>query len=255
MLPTHTAEQRKERDGTKMQIWGAAKVGKTRLAATLPPDRTLFMDCERGMLSIPQWTALSLTPESWPEIKDQTCFFSGPDAGVFGDDDYGGAHYSRVCNLYGDPQQMQAYDTIFIDSTTRISQMAIAWCDKQPEAYTKKGEKDLLNMYGLLSRELVSWAWRLQRTPRLNVVLIGGLKLDRIGQWVPMVEGGAADRFPYIFDDIVTMGLLPVTGQEDYRGLVCRSPNPWRYPAGCRSDKPAMVEPPDLGALIRKIKS
>lgn len=251
MLPIITPQDRLSRDGVKVQVWGPPKAGKTFLAWTLPPERTLFIDCEMGMQSLRGWMAPSIAPQSWPEVKNLTCFLAGPDPGSFNDDDYGAQHFAACQRQYGDPAQWGMFDTILIDSTTRIGQWCLAWCLHQPESFTKKGVRDMLGTYGLLMRELTTWAWRLQNTKRLNIILTGGIKQDEQMKWVPMVDGGAALKFPYIFDQIAT--LAPVDGEN--RGLICRSPNPWGYPAGSRSPALGNVEPPNLQALISKVQN
>ena len=99
----------------------------------------------------------------------------------------------------------------------------------------------------------------LQSARRLNVVLIGALesvtddfgriehKLQAEGQRVPREIAG-------IVDIVATMNWVEFNdGKPARRALVCTSPNPWHYPAKDRSGKLEMLEPPDLGALIRKV--
>ena len=251
-LPFMTHQQRVQASGIKLQVWGPAKVGKTSLALTLPPHKTLFLDVERGMLSLGNWKGPSYHPATWEELKDFTCFISGPDPAVFGNGDYSVAHYQRVCNQFGDPRQMQALDHIFIDSTTRIGQMAFAWACARPEARNKAGVLDTRGAYGILKRELMDWAWRLQNAPRLNIVLIGGIKKDDAGQWAPMVDGSAANGLPYVFDIIATMADITLPAKPPFKALVCGT-NPLGYPGGDRSGALSNMEPPNLWTIFQKI--
>ncbi|CAK0772181.1 hypothetical protein CCP4SC76_5540009 [Gammaproteobacteria bacterium] len=56
MLPIISAEQRiKERHSAKVCLVGAPGVGKTTQLKTLPHEKTLFIDCEAGDLSVTDW--------------------------------------------------------------------------------------------------------------------------------------------------------------------------------------------------------
>jgi hypothetical protein len=59
---------------------------------------------------------------------------------------------------------------------------------------------------------------------------------------------------PAIVDQIVTMQFLDFAdGKPPMRGFVCSSPNPWHFPSKDRSGRLSQIEPPDLGALLRKL--
>ena len=113
--------------------------------------------------------------------------------------------------------------------------------------------------YGLLAREFLLALNHLQSARGLNIVLIGALetvtddyghvehRLQAEGQRVPNEIAG-------IVDIVVTMQMLDFSDNKPaQRGFVCTSPNPWKYPGKDRSGKLEMIEPPDLGALIRKV--
>lgn len=254
-LPVVTPEQRRAASGLKLQVWGMPKIGKTYLASTLDPKKTLFLDCEKGMNSIRRWDALSLDLTSWEQVKEITCHFSGPDYGVALDGDYGETYYSRVCQKYGDPAWYSQFDTIFIDSTTLISQWALRWAALQPESRTDKGKPDNWKLYGLLGRELVAWAWRLQFTPRLNIILTGGLKKDDSMQWQPMIDGSSGAKFPYIFDCICTYAFVDFQdGYGQQRALIFDPANPWKYPAGNRLGQSiGEYERPNLQVILDRM--
>ena len=93
---------------------------------------------------------------------------------------------------------------------------------------------------------------------------------DEFGRtaWQPQMEGGKAAReLPGIVDQVVSMALFsperegggggwrhdPERGTE--RRLVCRAGNTFGLPAKDRSGRLAETEPPDLGALLRKINA
>jgi hypothetical protein len=39
-----------------------------------------------------------------------------------------------------------------------------------------------------------------------------------------------------------------------YRAFICQQQNPWGYPAKDRSGRLELIEAPDLGAVMRKIR-
>ena len=63
-----------------------------------------------------------------------------------------------------------------------------------------------------------------------------------------------ANELPGIIDQIITYQFLDFgDGKPPVRGFVCKSPNPWGYPAKDRSGRLEELEPPNLGALIEKL--
>src|SRR5262249_47344563 len=150
--------------------------------------------------------------------------------------------------------------TIVLDTVTAATRLCFRWSLAQPEAFSERsGKPDTRGAYGLHAREFLLAVHHLQSARELNVVLIGALEtttneygqiehhLQAEGQRVPREIAG-------IVDIVLTMHWLDFgDGKPALRGFVCCSPNPWRYPAKDRSGKLEMIEPPDLGALIRKV--
>lgn len=255
-----SADERMEQAGVRAQIWGPAKIGKTSLAWTLPPKSTLFLDLEAGMLALQGWGGDSIQVRSWDQARDLAAFIGGPNPALRPEQPYSHAHFDHVCKQYGDRAMLDKYDTLFVDSTTVAAQLCLTWAQGQPEAFSERsGKPDLRGAYGALGRELVAWAWQLHHAPIRNVFLIGGLeeRKDDFGrsQWLPLIDGSrATNALPYVFDVIMTMAELETEQGERYRALVCDRLNPWGYPAGDRSGRLDTVEPPDLGALIKKVR-
>ena len=110
----------------------------------------------------------------------------------------------------------------------------------------------------MLARELLLGLHHLQSARGKNIILIGALetvtddygrvehRLQAEGQRVPREILG-------IVDIVVTMNWIDFGDGKPTRAFVCTSPNPWGYPAKDRSGKLDQLEPPDLGALIKKI--
>ncbi len=261
-LPFVTADQRLQSTGIKIQIWGPAKIGKTSLLWTLPAETTLALDLEAGMTSVAGWKGVSIPVRTWEDCRNYVAMIAGPNPALRQDQPYSQAHFDYVtaAERLGPASQLDRFENIFIDSTTFSSALCMQWAKGQPEAYSEKtGKPDMRGMYGLIGRELTDWARQLQYAPGKNVFLVGGIvqKEDDIGRkhWAPMIDGSASEKFPYIFDEIITMQELQTDEGNRYRAFVCQKMNPWGYPAGDRSGALDLIEKPHLGELVAKIKA
>ncbi len=260
MLKIITADQRLARTGVKGQIWGRAGIGKTSLLYTLPAESTLVLDFEAGLLSVQGHNLDSITVRSWPDARDLACWIGGPNPAMRADQAYSAEHYRHVCEKIGEPQILEKYDTIFVDSTTIAGSLCLQWAQGQPEAASERtGKPDTRGAYGLLGREMVAWATHLHHTPGKNVWLVGGLeeKTDDFGrrQWLPLIDGTkAAVSLPYVVDQVITMTELKSEDGTGYRAFVCQAINTWGFPAKDRSGRLDMIEEPHLGRLMDKIR-
>jgi hypothetical protein len=140
------------------------------------------------------------------------------------------------------------------------ARLCVRWSSAQPEAFSERtGKPDTRGAYGLHAREFLLALHHLQSARELNVILIGALETatNEYGQIEHHLQG-EGQRVPReiagIVDIVVTMHWLDFgDGKPALRGFVCTPNNPWRYPAKDRSGKLEMIEPPDLGAIIRKV--
>ncbi|MDY0258669.1 MAG: ATP-binding protein [Desulfovibrio sp.] len=256
-----SADQRMaEQGGIKGVIFGPAKIGKTSLLWTLDPATTLFVDLEAGGLSVQGWSGDSLEVRDWDAARDIACYLGGPNPAMRADQAYSNEHYSYVCDQYGDPAALQKYQTIFVDSITVASRLAFQWASGQPQAFSEKtGKPDTRGAYGLLGKEMIGWVTQLQHVGSRNVWFVGLLdtKRDDFNReyFEPQIEGSKTGlELPGIVDEVVTMTELRPEQGEPYRAFVCRRPNQWEFPAGDRSGKLDLVEPPHLGKLMQKIR-
>ncbi len=258
-LPIITAEQRMaERSGVKLALFGAYGVGKTWQLRTLPLQSTLFVDVEAGDLAVRDWQGDTLRPKSWPEFRDVVCFLAGPNEAMPPEAPFSRAHYEHVCRTYGEPSQLDRYDTYFVDSITVLSRWCLAWAKTQPAAFSERtGKPDTRGAYGLLAAELVGALTHLQHARGKNVVYVAILdeKRDEFGRtyFAPQIEGGkTATELPGIVDEVVTLARVAAEDGSTFRAFVSHAGNPYGYPAKDRSGVLDLLEPPDLGALIRK---
>lgn len=256
---------------TKINIalFGPSGVGKTTQARTLDPETTLFLDLEAGTLAIQDWngdvidirkTAQGMNAHPWEIARALACLVSGPDP-TDADGPYSRtAHEAYVKALGADASMLDKYKTVFVDSITVASRLAFQWAQKQPEAISEKtGKPDTRGAYGLLGREMIRWLTNLQHCPK-DIILVGILdsEQDDLKRWVhtPQVEGSKTGReLPGIFDQVVTLTTLQTDEGKSYRAFVCQQQNNWSYPAKDRSGRLEMIEPPDLGGLITKIRT
>ena len=262
MFPIITADQRKaEKRGIKGVVFGPYGIGKTPLLWTLDANTTLFFDIEAGDLAVEGWPGDSIRPRTWQECRDLAVYLGGPNPAMRDDQNYSQAHYNAACEKYGDPKQLNKYETIFIDSITVAGRLCLQWCKGQPEAVSERtGKADTRGAYGLHGQEMIAWLTHLQHTRDKNIWFVGILdeKTDDFNRLVyePQIEGSKAPlELPGIIDQVVTMSALPADDGTTYRAFVTTKINPFGYPAKDRSGRLNTIEPPHLGDLMKKIKS
>lgn len=255
-----SADERMSESGfIKGVIFGKSKIGKTSLLWTLDPASTLFVDLEAGGLSVQGWQGDSIQVRDWDFARNLAVYIGGPNPAKRPDESYSQAHYDYVVGQWGDPAGMAKYKTIFIDSITVSGRLCFHWAKGQPQAFSERtGKPDMRGAYGLHGQEMIAWLTHLQHTPGKNVWFVGLLdeKTDDFNRTVydPQIEGAKTGlELPGIVDQVITMAALSDDQGNPYRAFVCQQPNPWGFPAGDRSGRLDMVEPPHLGRLMEKI--
>jgi hypothetical protein len=252
-------ERSRERRGAKVLIVGPTGVGKTSLLRTLLSTTALFVDSEAGDLAVIDLAIPTIRLDDWPTARDLACRIGGPNKSFPPTSCYSEAHYKAI----GGPlENLDNYETIFVDSITAISRLSFRWAEQQAEAFSERtGKKDTRSAYGLHGRELILWLNQLQHARSKNVVFVGVLEhvVDEFnrGTWQLQCEGAKTSReLPGIVDEIITYQFLNFGDDKaTVRGFVCSSPNPWGYPAKDRSGKLAQIEEPDLGKLLVKLRT
>jgi hypothetical protein len=252
-------ERLAEKRGARILILGPFGAGKTSLLRTLDPATTLFVDTENGALAIDDVPVPHVRPQTWPELRDLIARIAGPNRSFQPNEPYSRSHFD-MCGGYLPGLESGQYRTVFFDTVTAAARLCFRWAAAQPEAISERtGKPDTRGAYGLHAREFLLALHHLQAARELNIILIGALetvtddygriehRLQAEGQRVPREIAG-------IVDIVLTMNWLDFSdGKPALRGFVCTSPNSWQYPAKDRSGKLGMIEPPDLGALIRKV--
>jgi hypothetical protein len=253
------ADQRlAEPRGVKALVVGPTGVGKTSLLRTLDPVRTLFVDIEAGDLSVQDVPVDAIRLGDWPTARDLACRIGGPNSSFPPTACYSEAHYQAVG---GALDNLDRYDTVFVDSITAVSRLSFRWAEQQPEAFSERtGKKDTRGAYGLHAREMLLWLYQLQHARGKHVAFVGILEkvTDEFNatSWQPQMEGARAGReLPGIVDQIITMQWIDFGDGAPTRAFVCTSPNPWGYPAKDRAGRLEQIEEPHLGKLITKLIS
>jgi hypothetical protein len=265
------------RTKVNIALFGPSGVGKTYQAHTLDPEKTLFLDLEAGTLAIQSWKGdvIDVRIESqkmgvhpWEFARALICLLGGPDPAAPADSPYSRQNFDLYQTALGPADMFDRYETVFVDSITVASRMALAWSKTRPEALSEKtGKPDTRGAYGLLGQEVVSWLTAAQHIRGKNIIMVGILDAvkDDFGRMVysPQIEGAKAGReLPGIFDQVITMGLFDVSSgaplfdlqKGTERGFVCHQNNGYGVPAKDRSGRLNAIGLPDLGALIRKIQ-
>lgn len=254
---------------TNILMFAVSGWGKTYQARTLDPKKTLFVNAESGDLALGDWRgdvfnireqALAMGIHPWEMARAMACIISGPDP-ADSSGPYSLSAYHLYCEKLGSPDIFAKYDTIYWDSITVASRWAFEWAKLQPQALSEKtGKPDIRGAYGLLGNEMIRWLTVIQHTPGKSTIAVGILdkQVDDLKRvtWEPQIEGSKTGReAPGIFDIVLTGADLVTDSGQQYKAFVCQQFNPYGFPAKDRSGRLELQEPPDLGALIKKIRT
>lgn len=252
-----TADKRMaEKTGVKALILGPYGIGKTSLLRTLDAKTTLFVDGERGDLAVQDVASDTMRPDTWPECRHLAAYIGGPNPAFPETATYGQGHYDATVEMFGPPGALDKYETIFVDSLTKLSRLCLQWAQQQPDAFNTQGKPDLRSAYGILGREMIAFITQLQHVSGKNVIFTCAMEQtkDDFGRltWDPHIEGAATGRaLPGIVDEVISYTLVDFEGTP-VRAFVTQKDNEYGLPAKDRSGRLEPIEEPDLGKLIAK---
>jgi hypothetical protein len=282
-----TADERLARKPkVNIALFAPSGWGKTFQARTLDPATTLFLDLEAGTLALngdkedgsDAWrgSTISIREEAaklgvhpWEFARAMICLLGGADPAAAPGSPYATDQLAIYEQIIAPRSTFDAYTTVFIDSITVASRLSFSWSKRQPEAVSEKtGKPDNRGAYGLLGQEMVTWLTQTQHIANKSVIVVGILDetKDDFGrkEFSPQIEGGKAGReLAGIFDQIITGAMFDVSSgaavmdmqKGTERGFICHLNNGYGVPGKDRSGRLAVVEAPDLGAVMRKIQS
>lgn len=215
--------------GVKCLIYGTAGTGKTTLASTLDPEKTLIISFESGLLSL-------LDEPGGEKLQ-----------------------YVDVCTLKGlndiysellKPEYQNKYDNIFIDSLSEISELVLATVKADPTVY--KGMQDNMKLYMITQEEMVKISKAFRDLKGYNVFMTAladtkTIKLKEVS--VPMMVGQKlGTKMLSLFDFIFYM-----TIEDDGKRVLYTQPTSVTE-GKSRSRKLQLKEEANLGQVMKKIK-
>lgn len=258
MQITSVDQRAQEQRGVTICLAGIPGIGKTSQVRTLRErlPKALMINCEAGDLAIADVSIDVIHEPSWEELIDIGLILGGPDSVQGPSELYSKARYDALMNK-SEYARLATYQTIFIDSVTDVSRRSLAFAERQPEAFSH-GRKNLLGVYGLHARQMVSLLSRLQRGRTRNIIMTCVLErvVDNLGTatWDLQIEGARTGReLPAIIDELIIMNFVDFGDGKPARAFITGQPNPWNYPSKDRSGRLDLYERPDLGALLDKL--
>lgn len=203
--------------GVKTLVYGAAGTGKTTLIAGMPTP--LILSAESGLLSLQGSDLAYIEVNSVSDLREAYKWLVGSD-------------------------EAKRFESICLDSISEIAELTLAT--------SLATNKDGRAAYGALNTT-ISEVVRVFRELPLHVLLIAKLdkgtdELGRITYSPGMPGQKLSQSLPYFVDEVLALRVT-TTGERE---LLCQPDSLWL--AKDRSGRLDRLEPPDLGALIKKIR-
>ena len=207
--------------GVKVLVYGAAGTGKTTLIAGMPTP--LILSAESGLLSLQGSDLAYVEVNSVSDLREAYKWLVGS-------------------------QEAKHFESICLDSISEIAEV----CLGEEQLKTKDGRA----AYGALNTT-ISEVVRVFRELPLHVLLIAKLdkgqdELGRITYSPGMPGQKLSQSLPYFVDEVLALRVTTTGEGVLRRELLCQPDSLWL--AKDRSGRLDRLEPPDLGALIKKIR-
>jgi hypothetical protein len=207
--------------GVKTLVYGAAGTGKTTLIAGMPCP--LILSAESGLLSLQGSDLAYIEVSSVSDLREAYKWLVGSD-------------------------EAKRFESICLDSISEIAEV----CLGEEQLKTKDG-RAAYGQLGTVMGEVI----RAFRDLPLHVLLIAKLdkgadELGRITYSPGMPGQKLSQSLPYFFDEVLALRIEKNAEGVLRRELLCQPDSLWL--AKDRSGRLDRLEPPDLGALIKKIR-
>jgi hypothetical protein len=201
----------------KSLVYGAAGTGKTTMIGTMPTP--LILSAESGLLSLQGLDLQYIEVNSVGDLREA---------------------YKWLVSS----QEAKHFESVALDSISEIAELALA--------ASLATNKDGRAAYGALNAT-ISEIVRVFRDLPLHVLLIAKLdkgtdELGRITYSPGMPGQKLSQSLPYFVDQVLALRVT-TTGERE---LLCQPDSLWL--AKDRSGRLDRLEPPDLGAMIKKIR-
>ena len=201
--------------GVKTLVYGAAGTGKTTLIAGMPTP--LILSAESGLLSLQGSDLAYVEVNSVSDLREAYKWLVGS-------------------------QEAKHFESVALDSISEIAEV----CLGEEQLKTKDGRA----AYGQLGT-VMGDVIRAFRDLPLHILLIAKLdkgadELGRITYSPGMPGQKLSQSLPYFVDEVLALRVT-TTGERE---LLCQPDSLWL--AKDRSGRLDRLEPPDLGALIKK---
>lgn len=206
----------------KALVYGAAGVGKTSLIPTLP--NPIVLSAEAGLLSIADADLPYIEISSVDDLME-------------------------VYRWLLDSAEAKPFESVAIDSISEVAEVVLN--------AEKKSSKDPRQAYGAMQEQISEIIRAFRDLPGRHVFMSAKLdkSQDEMGKmlYAPSMPGNkTGQQLPYFFDEVLALRVERDADGNSYRALLCDGDGSWL--AKDRSGKLDQWEPPDLGAIINKIR-
>ena len=201
--------------------YGGAGYGKTRAISTLPTPITL--SAEAGLLSLKEYDLPYIEITSLADLHDAYAWLIGSD-------------------------EAKAFESVALDSFSEIAEVVLA--DEKKVLVSGK-LRDPRQAYGAMADKMADLLRAFRDLPGKHVYFSAKMEkaIDELGMstFAPSMPGNKfAQQLPYFFDEVFAF-----RKEAGHFAIMTGTDGLWS--AKDRSGKLDLWEPPDLGAIIKKI--